>query len=1099
MTKVFLIAVLFLFNANLTSNAQSLFTRILPEKSTIRFENQIIEDGKTNMLTYEYLYNGGGVGIGDFNNDGLADIYFSGSMVPNKLYLNKGNFVFEDITQKAGVATEVGLSTGVTIVDINNDGFLDIYVCKSASSNPTHRRNILYINNKDLTFTDKAAEYGLADESYSTQAYFSDFDLDGDLDLYLLNHPSHMRDAKTVFLAYNEVGQLEVGKDTNRVYVSDRYYENRNGKFVDKTFQAGVDNYAYGLSAIVADFNDDHYPDVYVCNDYLKPDYLYINNKNGTFTNKFNQFFKHSSGSSMGSDYADINNDGFMDLITLDMLPEDHKRQKQLKTGSTYDNFLKNVKYGLEYQYAKNCLHLNNGNGSFSEIGYFSGLAFTDWSWAPLMADFDQDGFKDIYITNGYLRDVTDMDYVKYRADSVVKAIKNVKTPEEVTKLFSVIPSVKFSNYYFKNNGNLIFSNATQDAGLSVPSWSNGAAYGDLDNDGDLDLVVNTFFEPALVYQNNAVEQKKGNYIKLKLEGGDANKMAYGAKVIVSTPDGAKQILHHMPTRGYLSTHDQNLITGIGKQTNAEVTVIWPGGKEQTKLNVNANTTTTIKFKTNTQVTESQPVSSVPFTDITSQTALTYTHVENDYIDFKLEPLLPRQLSRQGPALAVGDINKDGLEDFYIGGAKGFEGQIHMQLSNGTFQQLKSSVFATDAAFEDVSALFFDADGDQDLDLLVASGGNEYPNKPDMVPLRLYTNDGKGQFVRSTGIPTSVTTSAKALTVNDYDQDGDMDIYIGGRVVPGHYGRIPKSYLLENKQGIFSIASGQDSTFTNIGMVTDATWVDLDKNGWNDLVIVGDWMPLTIFKNNQGKLDKTPIIYDNTQGWWNTVHAADLDQDGDQDLVLGNLGLNNRYRGNAQYPVTMVVNDFDKNGSTDFVISTYQGNTSTPLVTRDNLLDQMVFLKKKFLRYSTYASATIQDIFTPQQLASAMQFKATDMTSQVFTNDGNFKFTISNLPKEAQLFPVKTILTEDIDNDGITDILLAGNEYATEVETGRIDAGIGLLLKGKGNQKFQQIPVLKSGFYLPGDVKSMKPIRIGNQKCILAIRNSDKVIVLKRK
>lgn len=1083
---------LVLFASPLTAQ----FVQVPAGTSGVRFQNEIIEDGRTNMLTYEYLYNGGGVAAGDFNNDGLVDLYFTGSMVPNRMYLNKGNWVFEDVTDKAGVATTVGLSTGVTLVDINEDGWLDLYVCKSASSDPKHRRNVLFVNNRNGTFTDRAAEYGLADESYSTQAYFTDFDLDGDLDCYLVNHPSHMRDAKTVYLTYNEVGQLEVSKDTNRQYVSDRYYENVGGKFVDKTFAAGVDNYAYGLSAVVADFNNDHYPDIYVCNDYIKPDYLYINNRNGTFSNRFNRFFRHSSTSSMGSDYADINNDGYPDLITLDMLAEGHARQKVLKTGSNYDNFFKNVRYGLEYQYAKNCLHLNNGNNTFSEIGYFSGLAFTDWSWAPVFQDFDLDGWKDLYVTNGYLRDVTDMDYVKFKADSVVKAIRNLKTPEEVTKLFSVIPSVKVSNYYFRNGTNLMFSNQTKEAGVYSPSWSNGAVMADLDNDGDADLVVNNFFEPAFLYRNQAVENKRGHWLRINLRGSKGNPQAIGATVSVRTPDGMQQTFYQMPARGYLSNHEGRIMVGLGKNEQAEITVTWPGGKEQTTVAANADAEISISIEALKPVQPEPPITAL-FRDRSEAAGLNLKHEENEYIDFKLEPLLPRQLSKTGPALASADVNGDGLDDFFLGGAKGFEGKIALQQAGERFSLLPQPALAADKGYEDVQAVFFDADADGDQDLLVASGGNEQPGKPEAYPLRLYLNDGQGRFTRDMQrIPATALASAGALALGDWDKDGDLDIFLGARSVPGHYGLLPNSILLQNQGGTFTDVSAQVPALRELGMVTGAVWTDLDRNGFPDLALVGEWMPLTIFRNEGGVLQPEPIRVDKTYGWWNTVTAADLDKDGDEDLVLGNLGLNNRYRGNEQYPVTMVVSDFDGNGSTDCVISTFQDGVSTPLVTRDNLLDQMVYLRKKFLRYSQYANATIQDIFTPEQLAKARHFKAGDMLSQVFTNEGSFNFSVSNLPKEAQLFPVKSIVAEDLDGDGITDLLLAGNEYATEVETGRIDAGNGLFLKGKGGNRFQTLSLRQSGFFVPGDVKHLQPLRLGKSWAVLAARNSDTVLLM---
>jgi hypothetical protein len=772
-------------------------------------------------------------------------------MVANKLYINKGNMHFEDITVKAGVATETGLSSGVSMIDINNDGYLDIYICKSASSVNKDRKHILYINNKNETFTDKAAEYGLADESYSTQAYFYDMDKDGDLDMYMVNHPKNMGDAKTVHLTQDSKGELVPDRIADRDFVSNRYYENINGKFVDKTMKAGLDTYAFGLSAIIDDFNDDNYPDIYVCNDYIEPDCLYINNKNGTYTNQFNKFFKHCSSSSMGSDYADINNDGLPDLITLDMLAEDIPRQKRLKGPSNYDNHFKNIKYGLEYQYVKNCLHLNNGNGSFSDISYFAGVAFTDWSWAPLIADFDNDGLKDIYITNGYLRDVTDMDYVKFTADSVRKKLNNVKSPEETAKLFQAIPTVKLSNYMFKNNGNLTFTNTTIQSGAAKPTWSNGAAYADLDNDGDLDIVANNFFEPASIIQNNTVQASTpntANYVRFKLEGTVQNKQAIGAIVQLTTPDDIVQTQHYMPNKGYISSHENQVHFGIGKNTTATATIIWPGKLKQSTVTCNANTLISIKQQ-DALLTYEKPAKSVTlYKDITQSTLVKYIPKENEYIDFKLEPLLPRQFSKLGPALAVGDMNKDGVDDFFIGGAKDQEATLYLQSSNGTFKAQSQACFAQDKKYEDVAAILEDIDNDGDKDLLVTTGGNEYPGKPEMYPLRLYINDGKGQFTKSGNIPLNINTSASCITANDYDKDGDIDLFIGGRTVPGRYGLIPQSFLLQNNKGAFTDITNSCPSISSVGMVTSAIWVDVDNDSFNELVIVGEWMPVTIYK-----------------------------------------------------------------------------------------------------------------------------------------------------------------------------------------------------------------------------------------------------------
>ena len=1074
----------------------TLFSVQSPQQTNVIFQNAILEDAGINILNYEYLFNGAGVATGDINNDGLVDIFFTGNMVSNRLYLNKGNWVFEDISEKAGILNKEGYSTGVCMVDINQDGYLDIYVCMSAHKLPELRRNKLYINNKNGTFTERAKVYGLDDPGFSTQAYFADMDLDGDLDAYILNHPGSMTQAKTVNLAYNTQGQLVRVCDTTRQYVSDRYYENVQGKFVDKTMYAGVDNYAYGLSAVLADFNQDHYPDIYVCNDYLEPDYLYINNKNGTFTNRFADYFKHTSASSMGSDYADINNDALPDLFVLDMLPEERARQKQLRGGTSYDNFYKNIRYGLGYQYVKNCLQLNNGNGTFSEIAYYSGVAHTDWSWAPVFHDFDLDGFKDLYVTNGFMRDITDLDYVKYRADSLLKQLKLAKNATQLQQMFSAIPSVKVSNYFFKNLKGYNFINYTNEVGMYSPSWSHGLALADFDNDGDMDMVVNNLFEPAFLYRNNAVELKLGNYVKIKLSGDVGNRDAIGATVEVKTPDGQRQMLSVNPTRGYLSTHESVLQTGIGRNTEAENTVTWPGGKKVTVEKVNANSSIIIEQTSSMPYTKSS--TKEPWCKpIVVEGLSEVKHHENDYIDFKLEPLLPKQLSRMGPALSVGDVNADGLDDVFMGGAKDIAGQILVQLPDGRFTKTKQVAFDNDKMYEDVASAFADIDSDGDQDLLVASGGNEYPGQPKMYPLRLYRNDGKGIFIRDIqAIPQHVLSSSKSLSLGDMDLDGDLDIFLGGRSVPGHYGRVPKSYLLQNNAGMFTDISQLVPGIDSLGMITDAVWVDLNGDRYPELAMVGDWMPLIIYPNQQGILKSEAIQYLETQGWWNTLMAFDVNGDNKQDLVGGNLGLNTRYRGNKTFPMSMVVSDFDHNGSTDAVISTFYNGKSTPLLTRDALLDQLVYLRKKFLRHHQYANAEINDIFTAKQLAEAKHLKANDLQSRLFLNTGNFEFTLKGFPSKVQFFPVKSILYEDINRDGIRELLFAGNEYATEVETGRIDAGIGLALQLNQSGEFTPLSVLDSGFYIPGDVQCMRTIQIKGKRCILASRNNDSLYIV---
>ena len=1086
--KLFAFCVLWFFATK--SIAQNQFVQVSPDYSGLDFMNILEEDGLLNYYTYGYLYNGGGVAAGDINNDGLQDLYFSGAQVGNKLYLNLGNLKFKDITDSAGVAGEDGFNTGITMVDINNDGFLDIYICKSIARTDSFRRNILYINNGDLTFTEQAEKYGLADESFSQQAYFFDMDKDGDLDMFLLNHPNNMQYANNIYLTYDDNKKLVADRDTQRQFVSYRYYERNNDFYTDKTMAAGLGSYAFGLSAIIDDFNSDGFPDIYVCNDFHEPDYLFINNKNKTFTEKGSDYFKHYSYSSMGSDYADINNDGFLDLMVADMIPEDFQRQKELKIKGNYDSFNKRVQYGFGHQYSKNVLQLNNGNNTYSDISYLSGVAFTDWSWAPLIADFDNDGFKDIYVTNGYYRDVTNMDFVMFNGDSIQKLLLKAKEANDVMKILSAIPSVKVSNYLFKNNGNLTFTNTSATNGINVPSWSNGAIYADLDNDGDLEIVVNNLFNMPFLFRNTTSDNKSTNFIRFKLKGAKGNLGAIGTEVSILTPDGRKQIQHFNPDKGYMSSSEWMVHFGIGSNDRVNAIVKWPSGVVDTLTNLAANSVNTLDISTGKSAMNISSKSTLLFEDNTKSTGVKYLHKENNYIDYKLEPLLPHQLSLMGPCIAVADVNGDKLDDFFVGGSKNNLSLIYLQNADGKFSLTKQASFVNDIQFEDVNAQFFDADKDGDNDLIVVSGGNEYPEKSDMYPVRLYLNNGKGEFTKSSNFPV-INTSSKSIAIHDFDKDGDDDIFIGGRVVPGHYGLVPKSFLLQNSNGKFVDISSSVPSLSSIGMVTDAIWSDVNGDSFKDLVLVGEWMPVTIYYNLKGMFANEPISLPNSNGWWNTILPADVDGDGLMDLVCGNMSMNTRYKANEQFPMTMVVNDFDKNGSTDCVISLYQNGISYPIALRDNLLEQMNYLKKRFLRYKDYSKVTIDSMFSPEQLKESLKFKVDNIANVVFKNTGNGQFTQLYLTSKAQIFPITSILPTDYNKDGITDLLVAGNDYSLEVESGRADGGIGLALSGIGNGKFRVTPVEESGFYVPGDVKCMKYIVIGGKQCIIVGKNSD--------
>ncbi|HUR65261.1 MAG TPA: VCBS repeat-containing protein [Chitinophagaceae bacterium] len=1077
-----------------SAGAQKLFSLIPADTSGVLFNNEIIDSKELNVVSYEYFYNGSGVSAGDINNDGLCDLYFTSNVGDCRLYLNQGHLKFKDITPTAGIDGHGGYKTGTVMVDINNDGWLDIYVCKSVAADPKLRRNVLYINNHNNTFTERAAEYGVADEGFSMAAYFNDLDNDGDLDLLVLNHPYNLNFAKTIHLTYNKKGEIESVRDRPTPFESDQYYENVNGKFINRTVQAGLATRSFGLSAILEDFNGDGKIDIYQANDYLEPDYLFINKGGGKFVNDFEKYFKHGSYSSMGSDYADINNDGFSDLITVDMLPEGNYRQKQLRRGNNYDEFEKVVKYGYGYQYVKNVLQLNNGNGSFSDISYYTNTAFSDWSWGVMMNDFDNDGLKDIYIANGYMRDITDMDYVRFKMDSVKKELIKTGNQEDVLKLLAVIPSVKVLKNFYRNYGNFDFRKETKESGLDQPAWSFGSAYADLDNDGDLEIIVCNVNDYAFIYKNNTIENGGGNSISVKLKGPAKNINGLGAKIWVNTPDGKNYYFIANTMRGYLSSNDAKVVIGIGNNISATVRVTWPDGKSQIE-EAKAGVLQQIEYNKGRPLIIDEPKNTPFFRDITADTKISYQHKENAYIDFKLEPMLPHRFSQLGPCTSVADLNGDGREDLVIGGAKDFPAVIYLQNQDGTFLSKPQPVFENDKKYEDGSVTAVDFDKDGDKDLIITSGGNDHAKNMQMYPVRFYSNDGKGSFTTYREKGNSVYASSNAVAVTDFNKDGKLDIFIGGSTSPGNYGLIPRSYLVNiiDSSLVSIIPGGLESP----GMIKSAVWADMNNDGWEDLVLAGEWMPITVYYNWNGNIDARPFIITQTHGWWNKIVCTDIDKDGDLDIIGGNLGLNTRYTGTQEKPVSMVVSDFDANGSTDCVISTYIRNTSYPIAIRDYILDQMPYLKKKYLRYAQYSGATVTDIFTAEQLAKAKYFIADNMSSAVFLNKGEGKFEIKKLPPEAQFFPVNGIQYADVNNDSFTDLLVAGNDYSTEVETGRNDAGIGLMMLGNGKGEFTTVPVTRSGFYVPGDVKSLEAISINGKRCYIVGKNMDKIQVLK--
>ena len=1079
--------------------------RLLDSTTTgISFINPIYESEEINILTYEYLYNGGGVAAGDINNDGLVDLYFTGNMVPDKLYLNEGNFKFRDITSSAGVGGGLGFRTGVTMADVNNDGYLDIYICKSALADPKYRKNILYINNRNLTFTEAAAVFGIDDASYSTQGYFFDMDADGDLDLYLLNHPFNFNESNNLNVAYNAKGELEVVKPTDYTYISDRLYENKNGKFTDITKKAGIENEAFGLSVVIGDFNGDLKPDLYVCNDYIKPDNLYINNGNNTFTDKFSDYFQHSSFSSMGSDFADFNNDGCLDLMTLDMLPREHYRQQMLSMAQNFDKFQKMVDFDLKAQYSINALQLNDCNGKFSDIAFLSNTAYTDWSWSVLLADFDNDGWKDIFVSNGYKRDVTNNDYARYKMDSLRKEL----TQKRITlqDWMNAIPSVKTSSYLFKNNRNLTFGDVSKQWNCGNPAFSNGAAYADLNNDGYLDLIVNNIDAPPFILENEGKASRNNNFIRFSPV--DKNeKTVFATRVKIYTNDGGTQVQELYPGRGFLSSTEPVLHFGLGKTTSvSKAEIIWPDGKMQVIANPEINKTHRIEKNASSEKYKPEQPKEIFFANISGKMNFQMNHKENPFIDFKREPLLHHKYSEEGPAAAVADVNGDGLDDVFVGGATGFPGKLFLQKNDGSFQSASSNAFEQDKASEDVAALFFDANGDGKKDLVVISGGNEKPaNSPEYTD-RLYLNDGKGNFSKSqTGMP-ELYSSGGCVAASDFDGDGDADLFIGGRIVPGKYPLPPESYLLRNDNGKFINVTAQMSEgLANIGMITAARFADLDKDGTEELIIIGEWMPVTVFKKKNGKfINETESLSLSKQtGWWYSLEIADLNNDGYPEIIAGNLGLNSQIRATEKKPVTLHYKDFDNNGTIDPVLCCYNhydsDDKSYPLHFRDRVLDQMIFLKKKFTRYNTYASATIDEIFTKDQLKDAQTLSANTFEHVVFYNNGGKKFSATPLPVYTQISSVRSIVAIDVNKDGKMDLLIGGNLFSTDAQIGRYDASVGATLLGDGKNNFQVVGPQYSGFSIPGNVRHMLLVKSKKGNNILVVRNNDLCSLLSQK
>ncbi len=1097
------------------------FEKIDPGKSGITFTNSITETKEQNVLMYEYYYNGNGVATGDLNNDGLPDLFFTGNQTPSKLYLNKGKMSFNDVTEAAGVAGKNAWRTGANIADVNGDGLLDIYVCYSGFGTDEDRANQLFINkgnNKEgiPVFKEEAAATGLdAPGTYTSQSAFFDYDQDGDLDMFLLNH------AKGFYSPFYNTTRL---RNLRHPQFGNRLYRNDIGHFTEVSASAGIygSGINFGLGISISDLNQDGWPDILVSNDFNEQDFLYLNNRNGTFREICKQAFGHISRSTMGTDIADYNNDLLPDVITMDMLPEDNYRQKILKGGDDYDQQTLMVDSGYGHQYTRNMLQLNRGfTGDslpvFSEIGQLAGVSNTDWSWASLFADFDNDGWKDLFVTNGFLRDYTNLDFVKYSvAEAYSEAarkgldVSSRDKYEQNIPLFDLVakmPTTRVSNYMFANNRDLTFSNKSADWGLDEKGVSSGAAYVDLDNDGDMDLVVCNNNEPVWLYQNNSNLIQKNNYLKVSLKGSGKNVFGLGAKVFVTTDSGT-QVQEMYPVRGYQSSVDYQLNFGIGKQQKiTSVKVAWNNEFATVIQNPAINSMVSISIADAGPINEKTEVSPVIFHEVTGTAGIDFNQKENAYVDFKRQFLIPFELSKQGPRMSKADINGDGLEDLFIGAPSGQAGALYVQQNDGTFTLLQNQPWQKDAICEDAGSVFFDVDKDGDEDLYVVSGGSEWLAPGPSLQDRLYLNDGKGNFKKSENSLPAEDYSGSCVAAVDFDKDGDIDLFVGDRTVPGNYPMTGGNILLRND---YDPSTGQ-VRFTNItpsaagvplfnaGMVADAVWNDIDKDGWPDLVVAGDWMPVKIFHNNNGKsfIDITETAgLGVTNGWWSKILPVDVDNDGDIDLVVGNMGDNTQYKCSLAEPLVTYAGDFNNDGSIDPIMTKFYQGKAFPTASRDELVEQMPELNKKFLKYADYGNATLEKILSADKLATAKKFFVYTTSSSVFINDKG-KFTMKALPLQAQFSCINGIAYRDYDGDGKMDLLVTGNFFPFRVQQGNNDAGLGLLLKGNGKGDFAPLSQKVSGLYVPGDARDLITLKGKNGEVIVVSKNNGAIQVIR--
>ncbi|MFK5973862.1 MAG: VCBS repeat-containing protein [Flavobacteriaceae bacterium] len=1100
MKKIFShIAVLFIsFFLSCSKNdktyQKTLFTLHSAVKTNIQFENKLTSTDEFNIYRYRNFYNGAGVGLGDVNNDGLLDIYLTANMEPNKLYINKGDFIFEDVTEKAGVTGKGAWSTGVSMVDINADGWLDIYVCNSGGDAGDNKQNEFFINNGDGTFIDNATIMGLDNQGSSTHAAFFDYDKDGDLDMYLLNNS--YRSITSFNLQENE----RLIRDPEN---GDKLFRNDEGTFIDVSHEAGIYGSAigFGLGVAVSDLDRDGWPDLYISNDFFERDYIYMNNGDGTFREELEDMVKATSLTSMGVDVADLTGDGYPEIFVNDMLPETNERFKTTMTFENWDKYQHNLKNDYYHQFTRNTLQLNHGNVGekgikFSEVGRLANVEATDWSWSVLVTDLDNNGEKDIYITNGMYQDILDQDYIQYIANEEVARMVIKEDGVDYKKLIELIPTKLLSNYAYSGRGNLDFTNVTSDWGLQTPASSSGAAYGDLDNDGDLDIIVNNVNQPLFVYENHSDQMNtNNNFLKVQLVGDKENTNAIGAKITLKV--GEKLLYQEQYlNRGFQSSIDPRINFGLGKFSKVDTLIVeWPYGKETIMTNVGVNQTLILKESSAIQKKKRESrLTKALFEEMTSPPFI-FKHQETHFVDFNQERLIYHMNSTQGPKISIADVNADGQDDLFIGGAKDKPGSLFIG-NKKSIVESNQEVFEQNKETEDVQNLFFDADGDGDQDLYVASGSSEFGNSAFALIDRLYLNDGKGNF-RNSNQSLPVTTPQHTSTVksSDFDGDGDLDLFVGTRMKNNNYGVPQSSFLLQNDgTGRFkNVTQLHAKGFLEMGMVTDALWVDRDNDGDDDLMVIGEWMGIRLFENNNGQFTEISetVGLSNTSGWWNTIVASDLNNDGFPDFILGNHGLNSRFRASLEKPLTCYINDFDGNGSVEQLICQYNGEKQYPMVLRHDLLAQLPHLKKSLLKYADYKNKTMNNLFSEEQLQQSIIHEVTQLRSVVILSNGTKGYTLVPLPKEAQFSPIYAILAKDFDGDGVTDLITGGNLYNVKPEVGRYDAGYGVFLKGNGDGGFKALPMQKSGIVFEGEIRDLEILKIKEEEILVVARNND--------